>query len=249
VSAPALRRGLKILEMVAASPRGASFSELSREISIPCASTARLLSELCRMRFLAKREDDGRYFLGPKLFEIVPRPSIRDRMAQAGGPILYELTARTGNTTLLFHWDGVRVSCIAKEEHPESLGMQRVGGTSTDILVPPWGWIFYQTLDEARREELKLRTRASAAEMRELDENLALLRRRGFAVKKKRNGAPTRRLAAPVRCPGVGLVGALAMGGTAYAVPDDRIPALGRLLVEKADELGEWTAVRAPAPP
>lgn len=248
MSAPALRRGMRILELAARSERGVRFSQLHRELSIPSASAARLLNELVDMGYLVKDEDGGRYLPGPRLGELAPASSLRHRLTQAAGGVLHELAQATGNTSLVIYWDGARMHCVAKEEHPDGLGMQRVGEVSTDLLVPPWGWVFYQTLDEKHRARLRARSRAAGSDLRAIERNLASLSRDGYVVKKNRDASRTRRIAAPVRCPGVGIVGALAMGGTAITIPDQQVPVLGRLLVRKAAELEEMVAGRSREP-
>ena len=76
-SAPALERGLHILECLSRHHEGATLSEVSGELDLPKNSTLRLLQTLTHSGYLARDERSLRYRLTDKLLRI-GQPRVRD---------------------------------------------------------------------------------------------------------------------------------------------------------------------------
>jgi DNA-binding IclR family transcriptional regulator len=83
--APALSKGLDILELLASETDGKSQIEIAKQLGRTSSEIFRMLMVLRSRGYLALGEDGDRYFLTPKLFEVAHRhPPLRRLTAVAG---------------------------------------------------------------------------------------------------------------------------------------------------------------------
>lgn len=235
-AAPALERGLDLLEAVAAAPAaGLGFTELAARLRIPPASAARLLNVLVRRGFLAKAPNAGGYQPGAALERLGRRATLESRLLQHADRLLPALRDATANTAVLFLRDGDKTRCALKHMHEESMVMQEVGAVRSDLLNYPWGWIFATDLPRERVKQLESPWSAVEVPRAEYRRGLAMYRRNGFTFDRN----PHRgwlRFAAPVTADAT-VIAAVALGLNRTELPAAEVGRLGRLLKQCADEL------------
>lgn len=98
-----LRRGLRLLRVLAEHPDGLTVSELADLLETHRAGVYRLLAPHLEQR-LVVRGEDGRYQLGAGLIELASR--VEPRLQEVAGPILQALADELGATTALTVRDG-----------------------------------------------------------------------------------------------------------------------------------------------
>jgi DNA-binding IclR family transcriptional regulator len=199
--APALDRGLDILELIAESGP-LSYRAIIERLGLPQASAARILKRLC-CREYAIKDENGEYCLGPALETLRTAPDMPARLRRAGEAVLKRLRDTIGQTAILFHWNGTAWECVAKETHEDSITMPQVGEVRVDIFDYPWGVFAYeQLLKEDRKLVLK-------ADTSRLEKRLKAFVKDGYVAD---SGRSFSRLAAPLKDSGGNVLGALAMG-------------------------------------
>src|SRR5215831_7016502 len=112
---PALERGMEILELVAKSKNGFTFSQLTRQLDFPKSSIHCLLVTLERLGYL-QRLSSGRYVAGLNLARLAAAASHGVLLRQKAGPLLGELTQRTGLTAHMAILEDNEAILIAKVE-------------------------------------------------------------------------------------------------------------------------------------
>jgi DNA-binding IclR family transcriptional regulator len=227
--APALERGLDLLEAVAeAPPDGVGFTELAGRLGIPPASAARLLNILTRRQFLAKQPQTGGYQPGPALGRLVRQATQEARLRWHADRLLHALRDAAANTAVLFLRDGDKTRCALKHMHEQSRVMQEVGSVRSDLLNYPWGWIFAMALPRARVKQLSEPWTMTEVTREEYRRGLAFYRRHGFTFDhNRRNG--WLRFAAPVCAADGTLLAAVALGLNRWTLPESEIRRLGGL--------------------
>lgn len=200
--APALERGLDILETVA-KHGSMPYKEILNELDIPPASAARLLKCLVRKGYLSKTSDTGAYLLGESVGKLVQPMEPSAALREAGEPVLRQLQDSLNQTVVLFHWTGIAWECIAKKNHEDSITMQRVGEVRVDIFNYPWGVFAYEQLARENRQLM-----LNVNEKR-LSDSLEAFKANGYAIVR---GGAFSRLAVPLRDGDGRLLGALAAG-------------------------------------
>ncbi len=127
-AAPALEKGLDILELLADQPGGLSQSEIAEAVGRSVGQIFRVLATLERRGYVARDRQSGLYTFSMKVFDLAHRhPPLRGLIAIATGPMreLAEAVRQSCNLSVL---DTGRVRVIAQVESPADFGFRvRVG--------------------------------------------------------------------------------------------------------------------------
>lgn len=228
----------KISSLLAALETGpATSQELALRTDLPRATANRLAHALERVRLIG-RDLEGRFALGPRLWEMTSRADLHvpwevsDRfgLLQTAEPVLAELRSFTGVSARLYRRLGSARVCVAAAEAacgeaaPVPLGVAlalRSGPTAQVLLA-------WNRADRDGRQ-LPDRIRPSV---------LAAVRRRGWAQSIRDGGAPIASLSAPVRGPAEEVVAALTVTGPVDRLSDDPGRRLGATLIDAASAVG-----------
>ena len=153
-SVPALERGLAILELIAQSRGGLTFSQLARHFDFPKSSVHCLLLTFERQGYLQRDEATGRYMTGQKLVSLANVAIDGIVLREKATPLLRALVAATGMTVHLAILDRDEVVVIAKMDRP---GMRRVAtwiGKRVDIHCTSLGKCLVAHLSDAEIDRL-----------------------------------------------------------------------------------------------
>lgn len=111
--APALDRGLTILEYVMGADHPISMKEISKAMSIPPASAFRLVKALVQREYLEEINISQQFYLpGKKLFKMVQFYQLNHSLHSVARPALRDLAERTGQTAQLAVLSGTSVMYI-----------------------------------------------------------------------------------------------------------------------------------------
>jgi DNA-binding IclR family transcriptional regulator len=129
-AAPALDKGLDILELLAGEASGLTQTEIADAVGRTVSQIFRVLSTLEKRGYVYRDRQSGLYALSTKLFDLAHRhPPLRGLIAIAIGPMreLSELIAQSCNLSII---DEDRVRIIAQVESPADFGYRvRIGAT------------------------------------------------------------------------------------------------------------------------
>lgn len=116
----ALERGLALLDAFSAGAGTLTLAELAAATGLYKSTILRLAASLIRLGFL-QRLDDGRYRLGPAVFQLGRRYQQSFRLGDVVVPVLRELVARSGETASFYVRDGERDTCLFRIESPRHI--------------------------------------------------------------------------------------------------------------------------------
>ena len=109
---PGADRTLAILELLGRHRLGLSLTEIARELDLPPNSVSRITDTLSVRGYLQRREDDRRFVLTHKLFDL-SRPQVRERsLVVCALEALKWLRDTTGETTQLLSPIGYKVTVL-----------------------------------------------------------------------------------------------------------------------------------------
>ena len=120
-AAPALEKGLDILELLVAEQHGLPLQEIARRLGRTANELFRMLDVLVRRGYLA-RQPDGTYILTLLLFDLAHRHPPVDRLVTAAQADMQSLARTIGQSTHLSVHHDARLVVLVRAESPEPIG-------------------------------------------------------------------------------------------------------------------------------
>jgi DNA-binding IclR family transcriptional regulator len=185
--APALARGIHILELIAASRRTWSLTEIATELAIAKSSVFGLCATL-QSASLLERQSDGSYRLGLKLVDLANARLEDSDLPAAFHAIWDSLGVFRQEAVILAVRDGADMVYVACRNSPLPLGVTFRVGMRLPACCTATGKACLSTLsDEAVRaiyhnRKLAQLTAAGVATVDALLAQLAVVRKNGFSV-------------------------------------------------------------------
>ena len=127
-AAPALEKGLDLIELLAAEQHGLPLQEIARRLGRTATELFRMLDVLVRRGYLV-RQPDGGYALTLRLFEVAHRHPPVDRLLDAALPHMQALARSVRQSNHLSVHHDQRLVVLARVESPEPIGYSMRPGT------------------------------------------------------------------------------------------------------------------------
>jgi DNA-binding IclR family transcriptional regulator len=183
-SAPALEKGLDVLELLAAEPHGLNLQDIARRLDRSPNELFRMVDVLVRRGFLA-RQPDATYMLTLRLFELAHLHPPVDRLLDCAMPHMQELARATSQSNHLCVHHDARLVVLARAESPEPMSYSVRQGSHfpfhDDRVSARVITAFQQgTRREQFLSELVGTGRNREARRRRLDKRLEEIRKRGY---------------------------------------------------------------------
>jgi len=183
-SAPALEKGLDVLELLAAEAHGLNLQEIARRLHRSPNELFRMLDVMVRRGYIA-RQPDASYALTLRLFELAHLHPPIDRLLDCAMPHMRELAGATKQSNHLCVHHDERLVVLARAESPEPMSYSVRQGSHFAFLddrVSARVITAFQT--GARREqyfaELLGEKKPAESRRRELARRLEQIRDRGY---------------------------------------------------------------------
>lgn len=182
--APALEKGLDVLELLAAEPHGLNLQEIARKLGRSPSELYRMVDVLLRRGFLA-RQPDASYLLTLRLFELAHLHPPVDRLLDCAMPHMQELARRTSQSNHLCVHHDARLVVLARAESPEPMSYSVRQGSHFPFHDDRVSARVISAFQEGDRREQFLGELAGNGRNREtrrrsLDKRLREIRQRGY---------------------------------------------------------------------
>ncbi|MFI5679354.1 IclR family transcriptional regulator [Streptomyces cellulosae] len=242
-----LRRALGILMYLAEDrghPHGVTLTDLADGLGMSKSTVLRLVAPLRDVRLVDQDPDSGRYRLGPQNALLGQAYLERRDTRQITSPVLHRLSADSGETVHLVTFDPPEIVYIDKVESTQPVRMHSRIGNRQPAYCTATGKVFLahspdDVVDKVIAAGMPARTPATITTPERLREELALIRRRGYAVDDVENEQDIRCVAAPVHDHTGEVTTAVSVSGPAARVTRDRVPELGALIVAATGAITE----------
>jgi len=183
-SAPALEKGLDILEMLAAEPHALPLQEIARRLQRSPSELFRMLDVLVQRGYLTRLPDAG-YALTLRLFELAHRHPPVDRLLDVAVPHMQALARATGQANHLSVHHDARLVVLSRAEPPEPMSYSVRTGAHFPFLDDRVSARVITAFQAQARQDLLLRELGgprslTSARKRSLDARMAAIRRRGY---------------------------------------------------------------------
>jgi DNA-binding IclR family transcriptional regulator len=148
--APALSKGLEVLEFLSAQPEPHAISELARALGKSRNEIYRMVIVLERLGYLTRSHTD-RFAVTHKLFDIAMRAPPQRNLLIKALPVMERLVESTFQSCHLVVASGVDMVVVARVESPDLLGFSVRVGYRRPLNQSAAGRVLYAHLDEAGR--------------------------------------------------------------------------------------------------
>lgn len=182
-SAPALEKGLDIIELLAREEYGLSQSDIARSMGRSVGEIFRMLVALINRGYVAQDPDTDRYSLTTKLFAVAHQTPLIKRLTALAGPLMRKLTARINQSAHLGIISDDVVLIVGQVDPPGHHVMSIRLGARVDLWRASSGRVILAFAEEERLRELfdRVPLPKDKTEAR-LREELAEIRLRGHEI-------------------------------------------------------------------
>lgn len=196
--APALDKGLDILELLAATDSGRTQAEIAKALDRSPNEIYRMLDRLVRRGYVIRTEAD-RYELSLKLFALAHQHAPLRRLVTQATPVLREFTQRAGQSCHMVVYERGRAVVVAQLDAPGYWGLSIRVGAQIALLGTGSGHVLLAFRSAEQRRQMLLEHESTAPA--ELEQRLAAIRARGHELMPSRQTRGVTNISAPVLGP------------------------------------------------
>jgi DNA-binding IclR family transcriptional regulator len=180
-AAPALEKGLDILELFASESSGLTGSDVARRLGRSVGEIFRMLVCLERRGYICETDSDDRFELTLKLFELAHRHHPLDRLVAHARPLLQEVANHTGQSCHLAMLSDAAIIVVAQVDAPGSMGFSLRLGAQVDLFDTASGHVIlaFQSPAPRQRSLAAWQRRSRRPIPAGLEKHLAAIRARG----------------------------------------------------------------------
>jgi DNA-binding IclR family transcriptional regulator len=235
-SVPGLERGLAVLELVAASRSGLTFSQIAQAVPFPKSSVHCLLLTLVRLGYLQRIEESGRYLCTTRVINLADTAMPGIALHQTATPLLFRVAQQSGLTSHLAILEKGEAMLVGKvESHLQApittWAGKRIGVHCTSLGKCLIAWLPDRELQAVIRERGLLRHNENTiCSVPRLKKELQAVRERGFAVDDEEEEIGVRCVGVPVFSPDGHVVAAISVSGRVDCLDRNRFEGIGELL-------------------
>jgi DNA-binding IclR family transcriptional regulator len=208
--APALDKGLDILELLAATEEGLSQAEIAKALDRTPNEIYRMLDRLVRRQYVMRTSGD-RYELTLKLFALAHQHAPMRRLVSQAMPELRAFAREAGQACHLAIYDQGNVVVVGQVDSPGYWGMAIRVGSRVGLFNTGSGHVLLAFVTERERAFMMEEHELMPGELRPLalEERLAKVRQRGYELMPSQQTVGVQNLSVPVFGPNDTVVAAL----------------------------------------
>ena len=182
--APALDKGLDIVELLAATEDALSQAEIAKALSRTPNEIYRMLDRLVRRGYVLRTPED-RYALSLKLFGLAHQHAPMRRLVAQALPVMRRLARDTGQSCHLAVYERGAVVVVAQTDAPGYWGLSIRVGAQVDLFNTASGHVLLAFQTRREREHMLAERERAAGEgpiPAKLEQDLHAIRKRGYEV-------------------------------------------------------------------
>ena len=250
-----LERSFKVMEHLATHPEGRPLSAVAADLAMPLSATHRLLTELIRCGYVRQDQSHGDYMLTIKMVSLGLSFLSNSGIVDVAQPLLDALAAQSGELVRLAVVDGDALTFVAKAQGARTgLRYDPDMGLSVNLSCSSAGHAWLSTMTDEQALELVARQgfgnpkdfgpRAPTT-VKALLAYLRAARKRGFSMINEVFAPAMTAMAAPVRPHNGAVIGVITIAGPLVRLSEERMLALGPVLLATADDLARASGASA----
>src|SRR5437016_12827335 len=149
---PALDKGLDVIELLARETEGLTLNEIARLLDRTSSELFRMVNALCRRGYIGQQDD--RYSLTLKIFELAHRHKPIKSLTAAAAPLMRDLAQRSLQSCHLAVFHAGRVLVVAEIDSPERWAFGLKVGAQVGLTDTASGYVLLAFRDENGRRSM-----------------------------------------------------------------------------------------------
>jgi DNA-binding IclR family transcriptional regulator len=200
-SAPALEKGMDILELLADTESGLTVSEISERLKRRMSELFRIIIVLERRQWLQKDPESARYSVTYHVLKLAHRGTPAQNLTLAAAPVMHDLSTRINQSCHLVVRSDTQGLVILRQENPRrhaNLSV-RLGSTMRLVSSCSGQMLLAHMAPEERESLLKRIPRPWDISREKLDLTLDRIFKRGFEIQQSPITAGVTDISYPIR--------------------------------------------------
>jgi len=180
-AAPALEKGLDIIELLATAPEGLTIKDMAQRLGRSISEIFRIIVVMERRRWLRKDAESDRYAVTYHALDSVQRATPAQTLAEVAAPAMLDFATVTSQSChLVVRSDDIGL-VIHRQESAAPAGFAMRMGAVIDLVTSCSGHVLLAFLEDDRREAaLRLLPKPLKIPERRLRQRLDTVRAQGF---------------------------------------------------------------------
>lgn len=239
----AVERTLRVIERLAEDPEGKGLVQLAGETDLPPSTAHRVLHTLCKAGYAAQEKASGRYRLTAKLLEVSRQGVVSRSLREAALAPLSHLRDETRESAHLAVLDQGLVVTVESFMSTERNLIECRVGERMPVHCSSVGKCLLAYLSETALSRLfgeitlTRHTPHTLCDTEGLQQDLATVRARGYALDWDEHEVGIRCMAAPVRDAAGKVVAAAGISGPSARITEETLPRLAQAVIDAADAI------------
>ncbi|MGH9327163.1 MAG: IclR family transcriptional regulator [Terriglobia bacterium] len=245
-------RAFAILDVLAASARGQSLTQLTHRLGLSKSTCHRLLKILERYRFAEKDPLTSKFRLGGRVLELGAQAAAQIDVIQEAIPFLERLSQETRETARLGVLTDLEVVSIATADGHHALRMSPTLGRRSPVYCSSLGKAILAFLPEEKYRiimsgcRLRPFTRNTITRRSDLRMELTRIKKRGYAIDQEELESGLSCIGAPVWDYSCKVVAAISIAGAAQRFGREQLPELAQFVMSAAADLSRRLGYQPP---
>lgn len=199
-----LERALTLLNVLSDYPEGIQITRLSEQVGLSKSTTHRLLSTLLHMNYVVKDEDTEKYRLGYQIVYLARNIVSSLDVVRVAKPFLQKLSQDVNETVHLCIDDNGEVMYIDKIESNQTIRMYSRIGSRAPMYCTGVGKVLLSGMSEEYYQRVvssmsfAARTAKTITTKEDLAQEVAAVKKQGYALDNIENEEGIRCIAAPI---------------------------------------------------
>ena len=244
-------RAFTIVDILAEAQDGLALNEIASRMSLPKSTVHGLISTLKDFSYVEQSVFTGKYKLGVRFFEVGNIVAQGWEVRTVAAPYISQLLEELGETVHLVVLDKMEVLYIDKRESRHSLRIVSQIGTRLPAHCTGVGKVLMAHLTPEQRAELISKkglprlTRNTLTDPEPLKEELAQVKRQGYAIDNEEIMDSLRCVAAPIRDQSGNVISAISLSGPVGRLNGKSLEKAIKRVKETAEEISARLGYRS----
>jgi DNA-binding IclR family transcriptional regulator len=180
--APALEKGLDIIELLAAAEEPLSKKQIAEKLSRSVNEIFRMLSVLVDKQYIEFNTETSCYSLSLKMFALSNQHPPIAQLLKHASPLMERLCHKVNQSCHLSRYQNGELIVIARQESPYKMGFSLRLGSQLDVCSSGSGIVLLSNSSEEKRVEILRRTDATEEEIKHALSHVESTFKQGYFV-------------------------------------------------------------------